>query len=1745
MLYAQKNKRKKITPLLLLGVFFLQSIISFVPVTKAYESTDDTFVFYKLKIEGLLQDMEREFRVNNSVTDATLNNIRTNVKEAYNRLPDRGEDANANMGIQKSVELYLDLAQKNKSSQTHVSNAATQTARFLYEAKIEQITGSITANPTSGNAPLTTSFFATAKDPSWVNVPDANYVWWMREKWWYRRELWRGPWLTYTFSKEGNYQVFLDVVSDSRNSKQKVDVLPLTTSQDIEVRPRLWNVILLVNGVNVSNIDQLKISPAVGKFGVLFDATASRAVSNGVISKTEWDFGNGNTSKYDGPPIVERQIFANEWVYRVTLNITSNQWQPFKKEITLIVRDPSAVITTDKESAFLGEEIRMSAKTYLSNSPNIEYNWQVQDDIGKKVVTSQDGSTFSYKFQKVWQYVVTLTSRSPNGNTDTDSKTIIIESHPPTVNLDTPAPMSKEKPNVIVFDASRSFDLDTKSSRWLTYTWLIDGVKVDLDNVTNDGARGTYSFADKGQHSVSLTVANAYGKVTTIDKTFDVTSLLTVWVNITPRAAPINTPITLQARSPQASFFEWNLWDGSPPINGTSDSITHIYNKTGIYTVNLRVKNANGSEENFITRTVYITDTDSPFSLIDINNNSNSITENPNGCELSGTGGSFLVNRSENTSIDGSKSVNVDGNAAGLTYTWKYIGRLKTGPTLWEKFSELWCFPIELTVRSEKNGASHTSKRFLEIRNMPPKLTSITSNMDTTKKDSQKLLVTVNANGARDDDGVITSYVWYYTTESDSEKQNVRITQLPTTTFVLPNISEKYYFWVILEDNDGTRVDSADTLAEQVPLITANDDANINMPLINLSVDKTQVLTDDIINFSVSAKNILWVDVTWKSEYYWDFDGDGHTDKRGSEPTASHSYRNSWRYNMKVKVVNNGVSNTKFQVIFVKNELKAAVKWYHIGNAVYFVNTSKGSYDKAEWNFAWYSSENQYSFMLPWPISANPGEVWTFTIKSGASEVSTSEINESMIEEYTKPENGIALQTFPLIQSGAINIEWAWERILISAFWNDAKEYIIDIDTKIDSDLDGIPDNDKDNKDTASYTDGSVFAITNLASVKSRNREMKLSLIGSDGATIASQKIPVVFNFLPGNSAETSDLTATGTVEAFSNVDKANLEKLQAKIRSFQSDDRIIFTQKYNTLIENWDDLHERTQNLLDIQKEVDESVTLDQSTKEEMSKQIDIILVGDAQATNEISVASRVIEWLVKTDSPDREYIIERLEQIKAHPASLSENKILWKEILQKIEDDSDLSNADKLLLKSQLQIIINGWQDSIPESEVVQPTPISSWSSFLGFIKWALWIFWVLIAIIIWLVLLGYIFYRISRKKDGDMGFQDFLIDSIAHNKSWSKEWIRKEAEAVVKAVELKPNDLNSPIISPQTPLPPVAPIASVTPSFPQTEDLPAKNLFSFWSENSQTQAPVDPLAEHTNTPLSSPLDAELTPLPNESEDLLAKAEEVQAAPQKIEEEYSLEIPNEIPKNTSDEVSSELPSSPLKERPPEATLEEIIPAPPAPPAPSAPEEVHEIPDWLKPLPKTTQHIDKTTVSSKEGWSQKETIVTTDTSSVVSDPNGKKGETWANTDGELDENVVTEAFWNMAIENDAFTTENWENTEKQNIVHDEEEIVPDWLKPVSEDVAIADEEMSEWDTADAESTDDYVPPVIEIPPASTELPDWLKASANESPTSESSGSTQKPKKKKWVKKTPTSLQNKESSNTNNSKSEDIPDWLK
>ncbi len=310
-----------------------------------------------------------------------------------------------------------------------------------------------------------------------------------------------------------------------------------------------------------------------------------------------------------------------------------------------------------------------------------------------------------------------------------------------------------------------------------------------------------------------------------------------------------------------------------------------------------------------------------------------------------------MINRADTTTFSSSNSVNVDGTTSGLTYTWKYFGKARTTPQISEKFNELGCFPIELTVRSNKNGASHTTTQYVKLANHPPELTSLTSSVDAAKKDSQKILVKVQANGATDADGVITSYIWYYTTESDPEPQNVQITQSNSITFVLPNITEKYFFGVILEDNDGAKMNTMESGQSPTPFIIDNSNGNINLPLINLSVSKSTINVGEKVLFSADVKTIIpGVNITNKSEYAWDWDGDGRIDEKSTTSSVEHVYTRSGDYNMKIRVTNNGVSNSKYQKIQVKNKLKAGVYGYKLpDNRIYLMNASEGAYETSRW----------------------------------------------------------------------------------------------------------------------------------------------------------------------------------------------------------------------------------------------------------------------------------------------------------------------------------------------------------------------------------------------------------------------------------------------------------------------------------------------------------------------------------------------------------------------------------------------------------------------------------------------------------------------------------------------------------------------------------------------------------------------------------------------------------------------------
>ncbi len=1402
---------------------------SMIPGAQAYtESDSNTYAEYKNKIKEWINQMESELLLNRSVKVSTMQNVKNLVQWGFDRLPDYGEAASINREAKQVVDTYLDLAIKNPDNSNHVGNAISRVASFVDRVSISRITGDISAGPIEGNAPLSASFRAdNIRDPSGTTPADGNYIWWTRENGGIRRELSRGPSLSYTFTKEGTYTVFLDVISGSRNSKGKTDVLPLSVSKQILVKPKLGEIILLINGVNVSNMTSLKLSPTIGKMGVVLDASASRAIGNGTIAETTWEFGNGNDSTNRGWPIVERQLYTNQGGYILKLSMKTNDGQTISKEIQLLVRDPAAIIKLDSDTGKIGEDISMSATSYFADTKNVEYSWQIQDDNGKKIVKVWEGTNFRYKFDTVGSYIVSLTAKSPNGTIDTDSRVITIESRDPVVTIDSPRPISSEKPNVITFDASKSYDPDTSSRKNLSYTWRLDGEKISLNNTENDGAKWSYTFDEKGIHTISVTVANTYGKITTVEKEFEVVSTLAVNMIITPKVVQRGSNVTVIGQSANAEFFEWNMGDGTPMISGTNRSIQHTYKQSGVYNIVMSVNRNWGTETNSITRKIYVSDTDSPFAIIDSTNSSNSIIEEKWACNGLDA---LVINRADTTTFSSSNSVNVDGTTSGLTYTWKYFGKARTTPQISEKFNELGCFPIELTVRSNKNGASHTTTQYVKLANHPPELTSLTSSVDAAKKDSQKILVKVQANGATDADGVITSYIWYYTTESDPEPQNVQITQSNSITFVLPNITEKYFFGVILEDNDGAKMNTMESGQSPTPFIIDNSNGNINLPLINLSVSKSTINVGEKVLFSADVKTIIpGVNITNKSEYAWDWDGDGRIDEKSTTSSIEHIYTRAGDYNMKIRVTNNGVSNSKYQKIQVKNKLKAGVYGYKLpDNRIYLMNASEGAYETSRWEVGSTVSDSPTWVILD---STNLPTTGKLTISSNTSDTSTTDIDLSVLETISG--TGVLYQSYPRAVDDTITVKNPGDTLLISMYGNTATNYAIDTDTLIDTSLDGTPDNDADNKLDTSYTDGSTYTFHDLSGTNKRERKIVLSLISS-GSVVASRTITVILDYIASTSE--ADISLTGSTAGLSTADRTKLEELSKLIRELTDSDRIILMQRYNTLVENWNNTFDKAKSLIDIQEGIESgAMTSDQKTK--LSKVVDDLLIGDSQVTDEIAIAVRLIRDLIPAESPNHDVLISKLSEIESHPTLLTENKKLGKEMLVLIETDTTIPDKYKVHIKNQLSIIVNGGSSGVTTdstgSVIAEETP-STWGGILGFISGFIKIFFIIVGIILLIGVIGFIFYRLSRKDD-NIWFQDFLIDSVFHSRKATPITVDTSSSSVVvnwapplpKEDPLVSYTPAPPIVS--TPSPAIDPLTTVTPIVINTQPISAALLTS----------------------------------------------------------------------------------------------------------------------------------------------------------------------------------------------------------------------------------------------------------------------------------------------------------------------------
>lgn len=152
-----------------------------------------SFAEYKSRVQVAIEELETELRIEKKVSTASIAKVKSLVQAASDRLPDKNpEDARVNDSAKRAVDMYLEMAARNPESTQTVGEAISKVANFINSAKIQAVNGSINANPTSGNAPLTVSFSAqNVIDPSGTIPPASSYIWWVRENGGVRRELGR------------------------------------------------------------------------------------------------------------------------------------------------------------------------------------------------------------------------------------------------------------------------------------------------------------------------------------------------------------------------------------------------------------------------------------------------------------------------------------------------------------------------------------------------------------------------------------------------------------------------------------------------------------------------------------------------------------------------------------------------------------------------------------------------------------------------------------------------------------------------------------------------------------------------------------------------------------------------------------------------------------------------------------------------------------------------------------------------------------------------------------------------------------------------------------------------------------------------------------------------------------------------------------------------------------------------------------------------------------------------------------------------------------------------------------------------------------------------------------------------------------------------------------------------------------------------------------------------------------------
>ena len=158
---------------------------------------------------------------------------------------------------------------------------------------------------------------------------------------------------------------------------------------------------------------------------------------------------------------------------------------------------------------------------------------------------------------------------------------------------------------------------------------------------------------------------------------------------------------------------------------------------------------------------------------------------------------------------------------------------------------------------------------------------------------ANNLTVKVTATNAKDIDGGISYYKWYYYYKDDPDRKlEVKVTPgAENYTYFQLKGPWEYGFWVKIYDNKDGETISEELLWGWPTVLLSPSSTNIDIPIVTLKSNRTSVEVWDEVTFNVVAKVISdRPDFVQERVFKYDFDGDWNIDLITKDDQVTYIY---------------------------------------------------------------------------------------------------------------------------------------------------------------------------------------------------------------------------------------------------------------------------------------------------------------------------------------------------------------------------------------------------------------------------------------------------------------------------------------------------------------------------------------------------------------------------------------------------------------------------------------------------------------------------------------------------------------------------------------------------------------------------------------------------------------------------------------------------------------------------------------